>query len=338
LVADLQAINRAAFYEPTRLYPGLFRTFADLLEDSDAPNAAKTRQKVLDFANNYGCLGIAERLPTEIAQDVQADTHAESIWIWWQNMVALKDILALSDALKKGTTAALAPYATIYTCKKPEAGAEWERHQVGSPQEATDLTETLRRQRHEWHCSISAAHGTSAYYPHDAGETVASAMRKAAWQHVAREINYKIAVSPDEHPYARVELTFRPDESERPRFRLVANHLAGALWMQLARYVDGDKDYVQCIVCDKWLEISLDEIGFRTSRLYCSDACRSKAYRARQWQAHRLAHEGKTLAEIAHALETSTETVQGWLDKPPPGNGTRRRGRKPLHPTAQGKS
>jgi hypothetical protein len=253
-------------------------------------------------------------------------------------MVALKDILALSDALKEGTLAALAPYVTIYACKQPEAGATWERHQVSSAQEAAALTETLRMPRTNWHCAIKTANGHSLYYPNDLGEGVASAMRKGAWQHVAREINYKIAMSPDEHPYAHVQLTFRPDDSDRPRFRIVASHLAGALWMQLARYVDGDKDYVQCVVCNKWLEISLDETGFRTSRLYCSNACRSKAYRARQGQAHRLAHEGKTLAEIAHALETSAETVQGWLDKPPPGNGTGRRGRKPPHAAAQGKS
>lgn len=338
MVADLQALHRAALYEPTRLYPGLFRTFAALLEEADARSAAKTRQKVLDFANTYGCLGIAERLPLEIAQDVPADTHAESVELWWQNILQLKDILALSDALKEGTIAALKPYLTVYTCKKPEAGAQWEPHQVRSAQDASALTDTLRSQRADWHCSVKTAHGTSAYYPQDFGEVVASAMRKAAWQHVAKEINYKIAVSPDEHPYAQIQLTCRPDDADRPRFRIVAKHLAGALWMQLARYVDGDKDYVQCVVCEKWLEISLDEAGFRTSRLYCSDACRSKAYRARQGQAHRLAHEGLSLAVIAHTLETSAETVQGWLDKPPPGNGTGRRGRKPHRATAQGKS
>ena len=35
LVADLLALERAERYEPTRVYPGLFRSFATLLEATD---------------------------------------------------------------------------------------------------------------------------------------------------------------------------------------------------------------------------------------------------------------------------------------------------------------
>lgn len=75
-------------------------------------------------------------------------------------------------------------------------------------------------------------------------------------------------------------------EGQPPRLRLyfVPHTLIGALWLQLARAVDGEKAYRRCrrTGCGKFIEISRDTTGSRADRSYCSDACRSGAYRERR--------------------------------------------------------
>ncbi|MFP6572646.1 MAG: hypothetical protein VB674_08550, partial [Vicinamibacterales bacterium] len=53
--------------------------------------------------------------------------------------------------------------------------------------------------------------------------------------------------------------------------------------------------------------------GSRSSKRYCTDGCRMKAYRMRQEQARELKRQGMSLREIAHALGSDTHTVRSWL-------------------------
>ena len=106
-------------------------------------------------------------------------------------------------------------------------------------------------------------------------------------------------------------------DDARLRIHVVPRNLLGALWLQFARGIDGQKTYLRCRGCNNWLEISIKATGYRTSRAYCSDACRSKAYRERQLRAHQLAAQGMAVEAIAHTLDTEPETVQGWLARMP---------------------
>ena len=51
----------------------------------------------------------------------------------------------------------------------------------------------------------------------------------------------------------------------------------------------------------------------RTDKQFCSNACRSKAYRDRQEQARQMFAAGKTVREIAKALDAKPEAVKGWV-------------------------
>jgi DNA-binding NarL/FixJ family response regulator len=51
----------------------------------------------------------------------------------------------------------------------------------------------------------------------------------------------------------------------------------------------------------------------RTSRLFCSESCRARAYRERKEKAVQLAAEGKTPKEIAAELDSDVKTVKGWI-------------------------
>lgn len=96
------------------------------------------------------------------------------------------------------------------------------------------------------------------------------------------------------------------------QMQIVPHSLLGALWLQFAQAVEQNKDYRRCAQCDRWLEISLSAV--RKSKLFCSNACRTKAFRQRQAEAARLAAEGKSHAEIAEELESETETGKGSIE------------------------
>src|SRR5262245_21200426 len=66
----------------------------------------------------------------------------------------------------------------------------------------------------------------------------------------------------------------------RPAMPLVPVTLAGAVWLQLAQAVVEQKAFRACLSCRRWFEL-VPELN-RTSRHYCSEACRSRAYRARK--------------------------------------------------------
>jgi hypothetical protein len=114
--------------------------------------------------------------------------------------------------------------------------------------------------------------------------------------------------------HAGPSLLYEPSK-DHLNLRIVPKNLLGALWLEFARGIDGNKDYRKCRECGRWFEISL-EAG-RPTKFFCSNACRSKAYRERQAAAQRLSAEGISLEDIAHRLGTDVATAQGWITRPP---------------------
>lgn len=54
--------------------------------------------------------------------------------------------------------------------------------------------------------------------------------------------------------------------------------LISALWLQLARAIDGDRKFNQCEECRNWFEIASPD-GGRSDKKYCGSACRARAWR-----------------------------------------------------------
>jgi hypothetical protein len=100
-------------------------------------------------------------------------------------------------------------------------------------------------------------------------------------------------------------------KQKRLRLYDVPRTFVAALWLQFGQAVDADKKYRQCVVCQAWFEAS-PETG-RSSRKFCSNACRSRLYRERQEAARRLHGEGRAPREIAQELGATVETVRGWI-------------------------
>jgi hypothetical protein len=110
----------------------------------------------------------------------------------------------------------------------------------------------------------------------------------------------------------RVKLAFARDRRVAGFvLQIVPVNLVGSLWLQLAEAISGSKKHRACEACGIWFELSPEKN--RTSRHYCSEHCRSRAYRSRKEQARKMAGEGKTVAKIAAALGSDAKTIKGWL-------------------------
>ena len=104
-------------------------------------------------------------------------------------------------------------------------------------------------------------------------------------------------------------------EQSRDRLGLyiVPDGLIGAMWLQFARAVERDAKFRQCPECTTWFEVAPGR--GRTDKQFCSNACRTKAYRKRQAEAVRLHGEGRSLEDIARDLDSDPDTVRGWIER-----------------------
>jgi endogenous inhibitor of DNA gyrase (YacG/DUF329 family) len=112
-------------------------------------------------------------------------------------------------------------------------------------------------------------------------------------------------------------------EMAAPRLRWVAAErsyrlaleplsLIGALWLQAAASVSDPKTFRRCPTCGRPIEISRFG-GARTDAMFCSDACKSRDYRARRAEAVRLRDAGVPVEEIAARLRRTPDRIEKWL-------------------------
>jgi hypothetical protein len=91
----------------------------------------------------------------------------------------------------------------------------------------------------------------------------------------------------------------------------VPDDLLTALWLQFALAISGDKRFRQCRTCGMWYELEPETA--RATKLFCSDACKTKAYRGRKAQAHQLWSRDKRAEDIVMALGLDEATLSRWV-------------------------
>jgi hypothetical protein len=131
------------------------------------------------------------------------------------------------------------------------------------------------------------------------------------WTWLVQAVNHQLRnrVSP--------QLWIDPD-GRRLIEQLHPQDLLSAMWAQLYRAMTAGKIYRNCKACAKWFEISGDDEGYTTRRMYCSDVCRVRAYRGRRDRAAMIAAAGKSAKEVseqlaAEGMETDLATVKKWV-------------------------
>ena len=93
--------------------------------------------------------------------------------------------------------------------------------------------------------------------------------------------------------------------------RIMAQNLYSGVWLQFADAVTNDRIFSRCRECGKWFEVA-PEVA-RSHRRFCSNSCRSKAYRQRQDRARQLFTAKKSFEEIAEELDSDVATVKKWI-------------------------
>jgi hypothetical protein len=242
----------AYYYLPLIKHSSLFRTFAE---------TEPTRGGILAFAKDYGHLGV-DRLV--FPQKGSAGEQAEKLSEWHSEIWAMRNGLALWDAASARDEKTLRQHIhweegpAIRYSSRPNAfkqkdmplpvEGESDESEIIAMRDGEQLEERLR------------------YFT--PGDTVGPALfrvQDVINKHMRDHVSPRLLWDKD---LAHSEL------------HIVPHNLLGALWLQFAEAVNGDKKYRRCEECGKWFELSPDLN--RTNRKYCSGACRSKTYRRKK--------------------------------------------------------
>jgi hypothetical protein len=238
---------------------------------------------VVRFANQYGGLGVQEQIRLTRGPKLSLGI-GESGPVWMNEIDAMRRAVQMWDAVRHGNT------------------AWFQEHVHVEPKGPEEVWVSYLEEGVLYHREVIG--------PDLAGFVRPNNVRRPTLLFVQRMINTRL------RDHAAPRLLYDSDQ-DRLGLHLVPENLLGALWLQFARAVDGNKDYRRCGGgCGRWMEISLD--AHRTHRRFCSDACRNKAYRERQAEARRLYIEGLSVEQIAQQLGADFRAVQRWVTRVKP--------------------
>jgi hypothetical protein len=268
--------ERLRVIHPLTDSPGLFRDFADLPPDEDA---------IQEFASEHGRLGF--KTDARFGELGLAD--AESIEAWRQEIDDMREAATLWEAIQGSDRERLTQWM--------EAPDGWDRHReepwnemwksAGSPLK----TEGLEGERAERIDESDAS--TLARFVIQS--TCNQKLRDHSVPRVLHHVHYE-----------------RGTPIDRLTLHIVPDNLLGAMWLQLAWHLSGDRPIRQCESCAKWYPLSW--AGRKKHGRFCSNKCRMRAQRRKQDQARQLHHEdGKTIEEIAEQLSARPEAVHRWV-------------------------
>jgi hypothetical protein len=267
-------------YTPLQTYTGLFLTFAA---------TSPTKDGIQAFASEYGPLGGDVSIP--IVLPTKQEGRGETLAAWYSEMVDMYQTVTLWKMVKGNDLRNLKKYI------------QWSGSEAVGYDSHPDLPRDQPPPAGEIHvrAGIATQHEPDLLARFRPGDLVQPALH-----YIQSVVN--------RHLQGRVSprLLWKR-ESTWPVLSFVPGSLIGALWLQFAQTINGKTDHRECAQCRRWFEVS--PTVARKSRLFCSNACRSRAYRHRQEEARRLHTCGLSLKEIARQLGTNTATAKGWIKR-----------------------
>jgi hypothetical protein len=296
-VDGVYLVDRMKFGVPNtvRNYPafqetGLFRRFAVTEPTKDA---------IVEFANAYGFLGGEVTIPVQIPVENEANTYnlgkGETLEGWGAEILAMRHMIEVWEAARAEDAETLAEF--IRWKGKAAKGEE--------PWPHTEVFYRGPRSRFEKH-AVTFRIASERTNPETLARFRPGDVVQPTWYALQRFVNKKLT----QHgavPKLLWHIDRRKSELE---MHFVPQSLIGALWLQFAHGITGNKEYRQCEQCGRWFEVAAE---VRQDGKFCQGACRSRAYRARQSESRKLHAAGTTFAEIAKRLNSDTRTVRGWV-------------------------
>jgi hypothetical protein len=273
-------------YQPLRDHPGLFVTFSLV---------TPTEEGIKQFADQFGTLGgdCSQMIALyQRSSDRGASVGlGETMHTWRLEIEAMRRMIELWEHARGGDIEALRAQIRWH-----DEGTRvlYESHPDKGVQE-------LLNEKVPFSAGAIAAEGDTVFEFFRPGDLVGPAL-----QQVQSVINHRL------RGRISVRLLWQPQTGKRTLY-VVPTGLIGGLWLQFAQAVEQDLHYRRCSICGTWFEIAPG--SGRSDKQFCSNACRTRAYRQRQEDALRLHHAGRSVEQIAHEFEAETEVVRGWIEK-----------------------
>jgi hypothetical protein len=255
-----QRIREIETYDPLQRETGLFRTFA---------GTAISVGGILEFANAFGLLG--RDIQTVISRDGPYRViWGEPISAWAHEIGSMRIVVALWDWISARNAESL---DNFFQWSVPENNKEIGGEYGGV---AVDYDPSIFFTNDEISMLGDVSEGSLAgdwlYGVWGKDLRLGDSTQAALW--IIRDML-------NTHLRGRIETSVEVNGiSQRISFQVYASSLIACLWLQLALAIEGNKEYRPCRVCKRWFEISPGVA--KKSRVYCSDACRFKAYRDRK--------------------------------------------------------
>jgi hypothetical protein len=275
----------------------------------------------LEFANQYGLLGGDVEVPIPLPiQDhkryawmnsritAQGEVKytfgtGEPLASWAKEILDMRQALELWKMVQKEDQDGLARHIKWRGCSNIQYIATTEDLAQWSGAQGEDFIPLVERNDKFWKVENIVNNDCRSYLIDHAKK---GDLMKPAMYFIQEWVNDHLAgrVSP--------RLLWDPGDDEPLSLYEVPHSLIGALWLQFAQAIHGQKKFRLC-ECGTRFEVAPDTA--RKDKVFCSDACRARAYRRRKAEALRLYAQGKGIEDISQRVESNSETVRGWVER-----------------------
>jgi hypothetical protein len=89
-------------------------------------------------------------------------------------------------------------------------------------------------------------------------------------------------------------------------------NLLSAMWLQAEQAIAGNTEFRACQECSRFFAMTSERRG---DARFCTDACKSRAYRHRKARAVSLSQQGMAIENIAEKLGSDPAKVGEWIRK-----------------------
>lgn len=239
----VEPIGGLKIFEP---HDGLFRHFAAVVPDKEG---------ILEFANRYGDLYTQSK---ETFSKTGIEYDSGSLREWQSQIELMQRTVELWDAIDRNNQAKLRKYI------------KWGK---GDIKRLGESTVVYQHSENEEPIYIA---DTEEY------EYRRSELNKPAMLHVVNTINEQLAPDPysgDHLIQIHPILEWNGKSDQRPILSTSSSTLIGELWLQFARIVTSGYRHKICKECSEYF---LDVPKPGPPQRYCSNACRTRAFRRRK--------------------------------------------------------
>jgi hypothetical protein len=253
---------------------------------------------VLEFANRYGLLGLDETfLPTTPrGRTAPQITRGEFLDSWRGHMFAMRWLTWVWEMIRGEDRAALARHIKWDGLSRGEMTVYFNCH----PDPHGDAP------------SLGFLPPKRMIATLDSDPQL---LRRLTQSDVLQSANHYLLLELDDQlrTWAKdVEIgMFTDSRRPHPFVGYRCSTLAAAVWMQFSAAVGDDRSFGRCKECGKWFEFAPGIA--RSHRQYCSNRCRTRAFRERQVRARRMYTAGLSFEVIAAELESDITTVKQWI-------------------------